>query len=91
MKVIRRTRKTYEEIFDSINFADWDKPIEFSDDSELGVTNPYSKISCLVVHLYSMELGTPPLYSEVNRVAREMDFTLLKELGPFLQVMSFIT
>ena len=38
-----------------------------------------------------MELGTPPLYSESNRVARDMDLSLLKELGPFLKVLSRIT
>lgn len=37
-----------------------------------------------------MELGMPQLYSEVNRVAREMDLTYLKELGPFLQALSCI-
>lgn len=34
-----------------------------------------------------MELGTPALYSEANRVAREMDETHLKTLGPFLNAL----
>ena len=51
-----------------------DKPLDQEkNSSELGVKNPYSKISCLIVYLYSLELGTPPLYVEANRVARDMD------------------
>ena len=34
-----------------------------------------------------MELGTPALYSEANRVARDMDETHLKTLGPFLNAL----
>lgn len=50
----------------------------------LGIRNPYSKVACLVLQIYSMELGCPQLYAEANRVAREMDVTHLKELGPYL-------
>jgi hypothetical protein len=38
-----------------------------------------------------MELGIPPFYSEVNRAARDMDISLIKEFGPFLRVLSKIT
>lgn len=38
-----------------------------------------------------MELGNPPLYAEANRVARDMDFSLLKQLGPFICVLCVIT
>ena len=38
-----------------------------------------------------MEFGSPPLYAEANRVAREMDLTYLKELGPFLKALYMIT
>ena len=34
--------------------------------SDLDIHNPYGKISCLVLYLYSMEIGTPPLYTEIN-------------------------
>ena len=51
---------------------------------ELNQKDPYSKVSCLVVYLYSMELGDPPLYAEANRVARELDPHYLSKLGPFL-------
>ena len=38
--------------------------------SENNMLNPYSKISCLVMYLYSMEIGLPPLYAKVNKVCR---------------------
>ena len=38
-----------------------------------------------------MELGSPPLYAEANRVARDMDFSLLKQLGPFIRALYVIT
>lgn len=91
MREINRISKVYEEIFKSVKISDWNKPFEFSDDPELGLRNPYSKISCFIVQLYSMELGHPPFYSEVNKAAREMDLSFIKELGPFLRVLSKIT
>ena len=44
-------------------FVDGNDPI-------LGLSNPYSKASCLLMQLYSMEIGSPQLYAEANRVAR---------------------
>ena len=38
-----------------------------------------------------MEIGSPPMYSEINRVARDKDLTFLKEFGPFLRVLSQVT
>lgn len=58
---------------------------------ELDITNPYGKISCLVLYLYSMELGVPPLYSEINRVSREMDMKFLQMLGPFIKALGIVT
>lgn len=48
---------------------------EDQNDVVLGIDYPYSKVTCLILYLYSMELGTPPLYYEANRVARDMDLT----------------
>ena len=53
-------------------------------DTELSLNKSYSKVSCLLMQLYSMELGSPPLYAEVNRVARQMDLAYLINLGPFM-------
>lgn len=61
------------------------------DDPELGLRNPYSMITCFVLYLYSLEVGIPPFYAEVNRVARDMDLAYLNTLGPFLKVLSCIT
>ena len=60
-------------------------------EKDLNVINPYGKITCLVLYLYSMELGNPQLYAEVNRVMRDMDFTFLNELGPFIRVLNEVT
>ena len=60
-------------------------------DSELSLLSPYSKITCLVLYLYSMEIGSPQLYAEVNRVTRDMDVTYLAELGPFIIALNEIT
>ena len=91
MRFVNSINQTYTEIFTSIGILDWKKPFKDSEDADIGVSNPYSRISCFVVKLYSMEIGIPPLYSEVNRVTREMDLTILKEIGPFVRLLSKIT
>ena len=68
-----------------------DKPLEDNRDAIIGLRNPYSKITCLILYLYSMELGTPSLYADANRVARELDQSYVKELGPYLRVLGKIT
>ena len=47
-------------------------------------------MTCLILYLYSMDLGVPPLYAEANRIAIDMNFDYLDSLGPFLQTLSFI-
>ena len=68
-----------KKIFESVEIKDWETPCTKKDGKspspELDYESAYSKISCLVVYLYSMEFGHPPLYAEVNRVTREMDMT----------------
>lgn len=80
----------YEDIFRAINVPNWDAPFTQTADPDLGLANPYSKVSCLILYLYSMELGVPPLYAEANRVAIDNDFSQLQNLGPFLQCLNFI-
>ena len=55
------------------------------------LTNPYGKISCLVLYLYSMEFGQPPLYYEINRVCRTMDESKLQTLGPYIKALGIVT
>ena len=62
-----------------------------SKDEELGLGNPYSKVTCFILYLYSLEFGAPPLYSELNRVSRDMDLSYLQTLGPFARAISQIT
>lgn len=38
-----------------------------------------------------MELGSPQLYVDANRVARDMDLSYLKELGPYIKALGVIT
>ena len=74
MRAIKNTRSTFIEIFHLMEFTDdeMNTPLKFSDtDPILGLYNPYSKASCLLMQLYSMEIGSPQLYAEVNRVARD--------------------
>ena len=75
MKVIKVTRKTYNDVLDLVQITNVNEPLTSDRDAELGVLNAYSKVSCLVLQLYSMEWGTPPLYAEVNRVARDMNLS----------------
>ena len=60
-------------------------------DDELNLVNPYTPIVCFIMYLYSMEFGTPPLYAEINRVARNMDLSELETLGPIIHALSAIT
>lgn len=58
---------------------------------ELCLSNPYSRITCFILQLYSFEFGTPPFYAEVNRVARDRDMGQLVNLGPYRRALNFIT
>lgn len=70
--IVQLQNLVLKNMFNSLDIAKWGKAMTSNEkDAELGFKNPYSKISCLISYLYSMELGTPQLYAEVNRVARE--------------------
>ena len=44
------------------------KPMNLDKDNKiLGLVCPYSNVTCLILYLYSMEFGSPPLYAELNR------------------------
>ena len=93
MRAIKNTRSTFIEIFHLMDFTadEMNTPLKGSSHKILGLENPYSKASCLLMQLYSMEIGSPQLYAEVNRVARDQDQTFLKELGPFLHALECVT
>lgn len=75
MRAIKNTRSIFIEIFHLMEFTDdeMNTPLKGIDNKDpiLGLKNPYSKASCLLMQLYSMEIGSPQLYAEVNRVARD--------------------
>ena len=70
--------------------SQWDTPLKYYGSSDLSLRNPYSPVACWVLYLYSMELGSPPLYMELNRAAREMDKTKLNQLGPFALALAWV-
>ena len=77
----------------SLPKSQWDKPLEKGSyflHSDLSIINPYSPVSCWLLYLYSMELGSPPLYLELNRASREMDLTNLPQLGPFAAALGMV-
>ena len=51
----------------------------------------YGKLTCFILYLYSMELGSPPLYAALNKACRDKDTTQILTLGPLAWVMSNIT
>ena len=57
---------------------------------EICLLSPYSKVYNFILYLYSMELGSPPIYAEINRVTRSGDMKYLKTLGPFIKCLSQI-
>lgn len=57
---------------------------------ENSLDDPYSKATRLVTYLFSLEFGLPPLYSEVNRVCRTKDKSLLRHLGPYIRALTTV-
>lgn len=86
-------KNSFDQLLKSIEISNPDEPLKnrFESDSETSLLNPYSKVTCFILYLYSMEFGDPPLYAEANRIARDMDMDYLKYLGPFLRVLSACT
>ena len=82
-------------IKDTINMQDANKPMRKSyvkgQNGDMNLGDPYGKMSCLILYLYSMELGSPPLYSEINRVCRTMDKSQILNLGPYIKALGVVT
>lgn len=87
----------FKDLFDAANIPNWDQPLTITEtissnySADHNLAFPLSKSTCLLLYLYSMELGHPPLYCELNRAAINMDLTLLAQLGPYIQALSAIT
>ena len=75
-----------------ISEEEYKKPMDMNEQSSsTNLLSPYSKVVCFILYLYSMEIGSPALYAEANRVARDVDKSFLKELGPFLRCLNVIS
>lgn len=67
---------TFNEFIKECEFKEPNKPLEAdASDMELGLHNPYSKITAIILQLYSMEFGSPPLYAELNKACRDQNFS----------------
>lgn len=62
-----------------------------SPDEDLDITNPYGKMTCLILYIYSLELGSPPLYSIINKIIRDSDLKNLTMLGPYIKSLGVVT
>ena len=79
-------KKTWLDLTKDLVIQNSDKAIKYKQ-----YEDPYSVEVCLILYFYSLELGCPPLYAELNRVQREMDLAYLETLGPIAYSLGEIT
>ena len=84
--MINKYKNNFKKIKDAADCPRSNEPLTRDD-----LSDPYSSATCVILYLYSMELGSPPLYAELNRVARDMDNTQLEYLVPFQRAVYVIT
>lgn len=90
-------QEAFEKLCDSIAFQHTCEPMIYRTksqeeyDHENNLFNPYGKVACFVLYLFSMEIGHEPLYAAVNKANRENESTLLTQLGPYIIALSYIT
>lgn len=69
--------KGYKEVMDGVKnmfqFTKSGTSLNLRGQDENSLDDPYSKATNLIIYLFSLEFGSPPLYSEVNRVCRHKD------------------
>ena len=88
------TFATFQKMLQALEISDeeYKRPMVMDDKpSSTNLLNPYSKAVFFILYLYSMEIGSPQLFAEANRVTRDNDKSYLKELGPFLRCLNVIT
>jgi len=80
-----------------LRWTNFDQPLQMNNPQEKdfgsdnNLYNPYSIASCAILQLYSMELGDPPVYNELNKAMRLRDNTHLHHLGPFAYALWIVT
>ena len=89
--VMKISKMSFNELLKRLPIQNSKDPMNTNWGNELSLANPYNPLVCFIVYLYTMEFGDPPLYYELNRAARERDYSLLKSLGPFAQALSKIS
>lgn len=95
--MIKNANNKFDKLIERAGITRPDEQLELFDGdpnkeaSELSVFYPYSKIATISLYLYSMEFGSPPLYSVLNRACRDGDDSYLETLGPYAKVLSHIT
>lgn len=85
-----KTLDLYPEITDLDEDGNYIDPLDHDPErfwQDTNLHNPYSVASCVILYLYSMELGCPPLYKVLNLAMRMCDLSYLKTLGPFAMAL----
>ena len=90
-RIIKRAKEDIDQLLSTVKITpeQWDQPLH-SGPSDLDLHNPYGAAACWILSVYSMEFGTPPFYSALNKAAREMDTTQLDHLGPFANALYLV-
>ena len=59
LRKIKNSRIVVNNLLRLVNIEDWEKCLSSKGDLDpvVGLHNPYSKITCLILYIYSMELG----------------------------------
>lgn len=76
-----------DQLLKTMQFSNPDQPLNVFEKDEYDIALSYGKVTCLVLYLYSMQIGDPPLYAEINKACRNLDTKYLDSLGPFIRVL----
>lgn len=57
----------------------------------MNLQNPYGKATCLLLNVFTMEFGDPPLYSVINSACRDLNKVYMGTLGPFIACLGAVT
>lgn len=87
--------KEYKEVMEYIKVAMKIKRsnqyMSFNINDENSLTDPYGRVPALIMQLFTMEFGSPPLYAEINRVCRTLDRNYLHTLGAYIRALSVVS
>lgn len=82
-------------MLDCVYFSDADQPLQAIKDtasilftSDRNLYNPYSKATCLILYLYSLDSF---IHTQLNKACWNMDESKLARCGPFASALGYIT